>query len=184
MAQTQTPSTTARTQELDIVDIIMEDHKQLKELIETLKDSEAELEERRDAFEEFAPLLVTHAKPEEESLYEFMKQDEDLRSEGFEGEVEHILADQLLEEIQREEDPDIWSAKVKVLAELVEHHIEEEESELLPDFRENSEPEERAMLAEQFIDLKTELLMNGGDDSPAEADIDEEAMEDADVASH
>jgi hemerythrin superfamily protein len=186
MAQTQSTET-RKSQELDIIDIIMEDHKMLKELIETLKDSETELEERQEAFDEFAPLLVTHAKPEEESLYEFMKRDDELRSEAFEGDVEHVLADQLLEEIQREEDSDMWSAKVKVLAELVEHHIEEEESELLPEFRKHSNPEERAMIAEQFIDLKTEMLLEGSDDSKPEADIEADEAEEADesgIAAH
>lgn len=154
--------------ELDIVNMILEDHKPLKELIEIMKDTDKEPEERADAFAQFAPLLISHAKPEEQVLYTVMKANEGLREEGFEGDVEHMLADQLVEEIMRTDDDDLWSARVKVLAELVEHHIEEEESELLPDFKKNSEPRQRQKMGQQFLMLKTKMLEQGGLDTVKE----------------
>ncbi|UYL10261.1 immunity 49 family protein [Bdellovibrio sp. SKB1291214] len=152
----------------DIIEMILEDHKPLKKLIKIMKDSDREISERAEAFAEFAPLLISHAKPEEDSLYAFMKKDEDLREEGLEGDVEHQLADQLCEEIKRTTDPEEMGARIKVLAELVEHHIEEEEEDLLPDFKDNSEIEERVALGKQFIELKTAMLVKGGEDSPKE----------------
>ncbi|QDK45786.1 hypothetical protein DOM22_11825 [Bdellovibrio sp. ZAP7] len=154
----------------DIVEMILEDHKPLKELIKIMKDSDKDLEAREDAFAEFAPLLVCHAKPEEQSLYVYMKGNEELREDGFEGDVEHQLADQLCEEIMRTEDPDEIGAKIKVLAELVEHHIEEEEEDLLPEFRKNSEPQERMQLGEKFLALKVQYLEKGGQETPHESD--------------
>lgn len=153
---------------LDIVELIMLDHEPLKELIEVLKDTDRDLEERKEAFEDFAWCLVSHAKPEEDTLYNAMKANAELRQEGFEGEVEHALADQLLEEIERETDDDMWSAKAKVLAELVEHHIEEEEGELLPDVEEELTDDQRMRLAERFLQLKVQILAEGADDSPTE----------------
>lgn len=157
----------------DIIKLILEDHKPLKEMIETLKDEDVEIEEKMACFEEFAPTLNAHAKPEEEALYKTMKRYEELRMEGFEGEVEHTLADQLIEEIKRTEDEDEWCAKVKVLAEIVEHHIEEEEENLLPDYKKASEREERQELGRQYSSLKEDFESRGGEDSPHEAEIDE-----------
>jgi hemerythrin superfamily protein len=151
--------------ESDILNIILEDHKPLKKLITVMKDSERDVEERAAAFAEFAPLLISHAKPEEQVLYTRMKTDDETREEGFEGDVEHALADQLVEEIMRTDDEDLWSARVKVLAELVEHHIEEEEEDLLPDFKKHSEPAERQQMGQQFLMLKTKMLEQGGLDS-------------------
>lgn len=142
----------------DIVDVILEDHKPLKKLIKIMKDSDKEFSERKDAFLEFYPLLIAHAKPEEQVLYHFMKGDEDLREEGFEGDVEHVLAEQLVEECKRTDDEDLAGAQIKVLAELVEHHIEEEEEEMLPSFKRNSKAEERALLGDEFLELKVEYL--------------------------
>lgn len=157
--------------EMDIINMILEDHKPLKHLIKILKNDDKELNERKTAYEEFAILLMTHAKPEEQSLYTEMKKNEELRAEAFEGDVEHGIADQLLEEIKRTTDDDMWSARVKVLAELVEHHIEEEEEELLPDFKKNSDLSQRQELGQLFLKLKTELLEMGGTDSPDEETI-------------
>lgn len=145
----------------DIIDLILEDHVALKKLIKVLKDTDTDIGERYAAFGEFAPLLTLHAKPEEQTLYVDMKKDEEMRTEGFEGDVEHALADQLLQEAQATtDDEDLWSAKVKVLAELVEHHIEEEEEEMLPDYRKNSEKETRLELGEQYIQLKEQIAMD------------------------
>ncbi|MBC7458835.1 MAG: hemerythrin domain-containing protein [Bdellovibrionaceae bacterium] len=158
--------------ELDILNMILEDHKPLKQLIKILKNDEKDLNQRKAAFEEFAILLVSHAKPEEQTLYVAMKKKEDLRAEALEGDVEHGLADQLVEEIHRtENDDDLWSARTKVLAELVEHHIEEEEKQLLPDYRKKSTPNERIQLGQAFLKIKTELLEQGGVDSPNEASL-------------
>ena len=167
--QSQTPAVKKNETDFDILNMIIEDHKPLKQLIKVLKDDENDLHERKAAFKEFAVLLVTHAKPEEQTLYVAMKKHEDLRASGFEGEVEHGIADQLIEEIKRtKNDDDLWSARVKVLAEIVEHHIEEEEEEMIPDFRKNSEIKERISLGQSFLNLKTKLLEKSGEDSPNE----------------
>lgn len=160
----QKSSSKAKDQNSDIIEFILEDHKPLKEFIEIMKDSEKySLEERFQAFEDFAPALIAHAKPEEETLYTYMKKDEELREHGFEGEAEHQIADQLVEEIKRVTDPDKRSAKIKVLAELVEHHIEEEEDELLPDFKKESEASIRTKLGNEFMELKIKYLAAGSD---------------------
>lgn len=138
----------------DIVQLILADHKPLKELIRTLKDSEAGFSKRQAAFEKFGVLLTAHAKSEEQALYVDMKEDKEMRTEGFEGDVEHMLAEQLLQEAQATNDEDLWSAQVKVLAELVEHHIEEEESEMLPDYKKHSTEEDRSALGQKYLHLK------------------------------
>lgn len=150
----------------DIIDLILEDHKPLKKLIKIMKNSDKTLSERRKAFAEFAPLLTTHAKPEEQVLYVEMKKAKDLRQEGLEGDVEHGLAEQMLDEAKVTKDADLWSARVKVLAELVEHHIEEEEEELLPDFKKNSEKEQRILMGEMFLAAKENTLDDGNERVP------------------
>ena len=140
-----------------VVDLILQDHKPLKVLIETLKDGEAELRDRKSAFQEFVPLLLSHAKSEEKSLYVAIKDVEDLRMEGFEGDTEHAIADELVQEIHRTADEDEWSAKVKVLAELVEHHIEEEEGEMLPEVRKQLDKETCNEIGNQYLQFKSEF---------------------------
>ncbi|MBS1972288.1 MAG: hemerythrin domain-containing protein [Bdellovibrionales bacterium] len=170
----------------DIIDLILDDHRPLKDLIKVMKNvGQHDLEDRQEAFEKFARLLTLHAKPEERTMYDFMKGDEEIRELGFEGDVEHGLADQLVEEIKRtEDDDDLWSARVKVLADLVENHIEEEESDLLPNFRDHSELEDREELALKFLRLKDELNDLGGSDAPEEEIIEEDVETEAMISSN
>jgi hemerythrin superfamily protein len=158
----------------DIVKLILDDHKELKKLIKVMKDDEEEMDEKREAFDQFATLLLAHAKPEEEVLYSHLKNIDDLRWEGFEGEVEHQLADQLVEETKRTDDEDELCARIKVLAELVEHHIEEEEDEMLPDFKKYSDKEERRVLGLDFLNLKSQIQENGEFESEHEEDYGEQ----------
>ncbi|MBX3019889.1 MAG: hemerythrin domain-containing protein [Bdellovibrionaceae bacterium] len=151
----------------DIVELILEDHKALKDCIKIMKDSDKDMALRAQAFEEFCILLPLHAKPEERTLYRAMKSG-DMREEGLEGDVEHHISDQLLEEAKNTDDGDLWSARVKVLAEVVEHHIEEEEDEMLPQYRGQSKVDERRQLGEEFLRLKTAMLTSADEPQVAE----------------
>ncbi|MGZ6469432.1 MAG: hemerythrin domain-containing protein, partial [Bdellovibrionota bacterium] len=85
----------------DIFEIILKHHKPLKPLFKTMKNPKATLSQLQHAFEEFAPLLIMHSRPEEKALYAPMKERKsDIRTEGFEGETEHHIADQLIAEIR------------------------------------------------------------------------------------
>jgi hemerythrin-like domain-containing protein len=140
----------------DIIKLIVEDHKPLKKLVRVLKDSDQnDLAKRKSAFEEFAPLLIAHAKPEEVVLYRFMNQEKQLRTQGFEGETEHEIADRLIREAKKTKNNDLWSARTKVLAELVEHHIKEEEEDMLPDFRKFSTSDQRNDLGCKYLEKKS-----------------------------
>lgn len=153
----QNPRRSSAERKSDIVQLILQDHKPLKKLIKTLKNSDLEMSKRQAAFEEFAPVLIAHAKSEETVLYTFMKNRTELRDGGFEGDVEHGLAEQMIDEAKSTDDQDLWSARVKVLAELVEHHLEEEERTILPQVRRNAEPSERSAMGEKYRRLKARL---------------------------
>lgn len=152
----------------DIIEIILKDHKPLKHLIKVMKSDKSDFSEKKKAFEQFAPLLNAHARAEEEALYTYLKKVKDLRQEGFEGQVEHGLADQMVEEAKRSSDKELTAAQIKVLAELVEHHIEEEEETILPDFRKESNLEDREDIGKKYLELKQVIEEEGSDDAPKE----------------
>jgi len=154
-----------------IISVIKEDHKPLKELIQIMKDGEKAPDERVKAFEDFAPLLTTHAHAEERSLYEYMKTNMKLREHAFEGDAEHQVADQLCEEIERTSDPDQLLAKIKVLAEAVEHHIKEEENDILPDVEKAVDKDTLKGMIEIYADAQAEIIEQGQDNSPREDEL-------------
>ena len=142
----------------DVVELILRDHKPLKKLIKSLKSEDITIARKRPLFAEFASLLAAHAKPEEKSLYVHMKEEDKLRTDAFEGDTEHAIADQLIAEIKMANDEDKWMAKVKVLAELVEHHIEEEEEDMLPRVKKEIVAEMREEIGEEYLRLRGEFM--------------------------
>ncbi len=143
-----------RDSEDDIVKLILQDHKPLKKWIKVLKNEDASVDEKCEALESFAPHLLTHAKAEQKSLYSFIKGIEEIRFEALEGDTEHRLAEQLLNETNLTEEDDMWCARAKVLAEMVEHHIEEEEYNMLPDVKKHTSVEDRSELGKKYLELK------------------------------
>jgi hemerythrin superfamily protein len=138
----------------DIIQLILTDHKPLWQLIKVMKSEDATHAKKAAAFEKFTPALLAHAKPEEQTWYMCMKNDYDMSVQGVEGDVEHGLAEQLCNELQKTDDHDMFMAKVKVLAEMVEHHLQEEEEKLLPLFKKQSDPQERRELGMRYVAFK------------------------------
>lgn len=150
------------TEGTDIIKAILADHKPLKKCIKTLKNLDRDLSERKRVYHDFALLLACHAQCEEQALYTAMFGDKNhlTRADAHEGKVEHDVADHLVEEIDRLADSTYWSAKVKVLAEVVEHHLKEEEESLLPRYKRQSSAAERTRLGQKYIQLRDRLMSN------------------------
>jgi len=122
--------------EQDAVSLLSADHAEVRQMFESYKqlvEEDGDIEEKRELAESICMGLTVHADLEEEIFYPAMREslDEDLLLD--EAEVEHAAAKDLIAQIQAM-DPDdaLFDAKVLVLGEYVDHHIEEEESEIFP----------------------------------------------------
>lgn len=152
--KSQPNKTGAKRHPDDIQTLILRDHKPIKELILLLKDSEVSLSKKQTAFSEFEPMLLSHAKAEEKTLYDQLKEDNQTRVAALEGDTEHEIVDRLINEInQVTGDDDLWMAKVKVLAELVDHHVKEEEKEVLKKTIKSLSADERSEVGAEYSRL-------------------------------
>jgi hemerythrin superfamily protein len=81
--------------------------------------------------------LTVHTSIEESTFYPAVKkQSDDIKDTVDEGLEEHMVAKRLIDECQSvETGSDQWKAKMKVLIESVEHHADEEETEMFPKVR-------------------------------------------------
>ncbi len=142
--------------------ILTEDHKKLRKEIEILKDMDLPITERRLAFARLLPRLRAHTKSEEKVIYAFMKltDSDDLNLWALEGKEEHMLVDQLVKKMLTEHaTEEEWSAKGKVLAELVEHHINEEESEIFPSLKSEIDEDIDTDLSDRYETEKANTSM-------------------------
>jgi hypothetical protein len=87
-----------------------------------------------------------------------LKKHRETREITFEGFEEHDVAKRLLEEMaMMDVTSEIWTAKLKVLQESIEHHVEEEETEMFKDGREALTKEEIEDLGARMEAKKKEL---------------------------
>jgi len=110
----------------DAIALLKDDHRKVEDLFE--KFEKAKGAERKQAIaQKICIELTVHAQIEEEIFYPACEGavEEDLVKEAT---VEHDSAKVLIAEIEAGgPDEEFYDAKVKVLQELIEHHVEEEE---------------------------------------------------------
>ena len=132
-AKKSAPSNSAN----DAIKLLMSDHKDVKALFkqyDQLVEGENSSEEKQALAEQICQMLTVHATVEEELFYpaarEVLGEDEDLVDEA---DIEHASAKDLIAQIQSSApDEDHYDAKVKVLGEYINHHVQEEEAEMFP----------------------------------------------------
>lgn len=110
----------------DAIALLKADHRTVEDLFAQFEKASGEGKKQKLALQICAELTV-HAKIEEEIFYPACegKVEEDLMREAY---VEHDGAKVLIAEIEvGEPSEEYYDAKVKVLQEQIEHHVEEEE---------------------------------------------------------
>jgi hemerythrin superfamily protein len=163
----------------DAIAALMADHKRVKTLFKkfhSLKEDGSE-EEKSELVKQICTELTVHATIEEEIFYPAVREqieDEDLMDEAL---VEHAGAKSLIAELEgMEPGDDLYDAKVTVLGEQIEHHVEEEEGEMFK--KAKKAKVDTAALGEQMEqrrrELKAEMGADGGDaelESPRSARV-------------
>jgi iron-sulfur cluster repair protein YtfE (RIC family) len=111
--------------------------------------------EREAAMDQLRTELVAHERMEEEVFYPRLRDEQKVRDNVLEGLEEHHVADVILDELlDVPPDSDLWKAKVKVLKENVEHHMDEEEDELLKNAKRVLDRDELNRLGERMERIK------------------------------
>jgi hemerythrin-like domain-containing protein len=130
----------------DVIALIEKDHREVEALF-------AKFEAGGDS--SVASLICDeldrHATGEEEAVYPVIASDvpggEKMAKEG---EDEHKQARQLIGRIRRTSTPEPLAELVAELKQAIQHHVQEEESEILPKTRQALTPERLEQLGEQF----------------------------------
>jgi hypothetical protein len=116
----------------DPIDMLERDHRRFEELFAKGEKTTARSTSGRPALLALLKAeLIAHELVEEKVLYPALKPHGEAREIVLEGYQEHHVADVLVRELERlSPDDERWGAKFKVLKENIEHHIEEEESDM------------------------------------------------------
>lgn len=146
------------------IELLREDHQKVQDLFEEFEGADSRSQQR--IADQALTELEVHAKLEEGLVYPAIREaldEKDMMDEALE---EHHVAELLIKELRKMGPKDErYHAKFKVLAEMVKHHIEEEESDMLPQAEETDIDMEE--LGQEAMALKEKLLskMHSGSSS-------------------
>jgi hemerythrin superfamily protein len=149
----------AADQASDALELLADDHEHVKSLFEQYEalGERAHVSKQKLA-QQICTELTRHATAEEEIFYPAVRaavsDSEELLDEAT---VEHASARDLIAQIMQMDSTDeLFDAKVKVLGELIDHHVQEEEGEMFPKVRKAGL--DLAALGEEIRQRKAEIL--------------------------
>lgn len=149
--------------EPDILETLKKEHDEAGDLLKQLVEGESAAA-RKATLKKLKAALLPHLKAEQKAVYDAViaLKDRDAKQDGEEGILEHKLAAEtlgLLGKIANAMSPE-FSAAAKVLKELVEHHVEEEERNIWSDVKSNFSDEERRKMNRDFEAAKKKVRVN------------------------
>jgi hypothetical protein len=144
---------------MDCIELLKNQHDEVEELFKKYEGlTDRAVKGKLELFEKIADRLAAHSEIEEKIFYPGVKTDdtEDMLLESVEEHlsVKRVIAD-LLEIDATDEN---FDAKMKVLHELVEHHVKEEEHDLFKKVKKEVEKEKLEEMGLQMKELFDELM--------------------------
>ncbi len=142
--------------------LLKQDHQKVSGIFEQLSATTERAEKTRpELFAKLKQELDVHAHIEETIFYPVLKREAETRAITLEGFEEHKVVKRLLTELEAA-DPatEQWTAKLKVLKENVEHHVEEEEGEMFKSAREVLSTQQIDELGAQMEEEKQRKLQS------------------------
>jgi hemerythrin superfamily protein len=139
------------TGEKDVLELLKQDHRVVDGYFQQVKADEDASHGR--TFKKIKAELDVHAHVEEVIFYPYLLEagSDELKKIVREGVEEHGQVKTLLQELSKLKGSDeVFKAKLKVLMENVEHHVEEEEGEMFSMVEDEVDEKTRMLLAERL----------------------------------
>jgi hemerythrin superfamily protein len=146
----------------DILETLQAEHDEVQDLLEKLANSDRGRDQKA-LVSKIRAALVPHTKAEEKIVYDAVLALKGVAAkvDGNEGYIEHGLASKTLKKLEKltANTPE-FKAAAKVLKELVDHHIKEEESNIWARVKENFSDEQRARMNRDFLMAKKKIKIS------------------------
>lgn len=140
----------------DIIELIVQDHRHFQRIFAELESGAHSAEHRRQLVDHLIADVTRHSVAEEQLLYPAAR---DQLPDGDEVADHEIAEHQKVEEAMKRlegllpQEP-AFEREVRTVIDGLRHHLEEEESDLLPKIRSASTPQDLAKLGQMFLAAK------------------------------
>jgi hemerythrin superfamily protein len=121
----------------DVIELLLHDHREVEQMFAEF-DQATDLQDKRTIVDKIIIELVRHSEAEEQAVYPAMRAAIDDSKEMVEHEIEeHSKAEKIMKELDGLDPSDpSFGTLVQDLKKAISHHIEEEETDSFPKFRE------------------------------------------------
>jgi hemerythrin-like domain-containing protein len=147
---------------VNAIDLLEQQHREVEELFEEFDSAGENAKKTKERLcRELADALAVHAEIEERLFYPESKQEntEEILRESVE---EHLSMKRLLADIvEGDVEDEQFDARIEVLKEQVEHHVEEEEKELFPKVKKQLGADRLEELGDEMESMAQELMGAG-----------------------
>ena len=145
---------------MDALELLENDHQKVLGMLEKLEQTtERAVKTRDETFAKLRDELEAHAHVEENIFYPAVREESKSNALTNAAYEQHHVAKILLDELGGlPVDSERWTAKLKVLKDGVEHHIEEEREQIFPEARSALTQEQLDELGEQMEAEKARYL--------------------------
>jgi iron-sulfur cluster repair protein YtfE (RIC family) len=145
---------------MKVTDLLKKDHREVEDLFSQIE--EASGSKRAELAATIFDELEIHTTAEEEVFYPAIREaaGDEIVDESVQ---EHHVVDVLMAELKAIDDVDAdeWTAKLTVMKENVEHHVEEEEQEMFPDVEKALGDARLESLGEEVAEFKLRRRLEG-----------------------
>jgi hemerythrin superfamily protein len=143
----------------DAVTLIKNDHRLMEQLFAQLKTGDGD---RRALVAEVEARLSAHARAEEAAVYPIIATAAGEKDEVEHGTYEHLEAEHKLRKVRNLIDSPHFDQALEEFVAAVDHHVQEEESELLPALKKASDKKTLDRLGAEFERARLDELSTGG----------------------
>lgn len=145
----------------DAVTAIKNDHRRMEQLFERMR---SEKSARAALLKECVARLSAHSWAEEERVYPaLIKADPPEEGQVYHGVEEHHEAEELLHKLQQTDlSSAAFDSALEEFVAAVKHHVEEEETEILPALAESVDPARLRQLGDAFEERRLAVLAEHG----------------------
>ena len=148
---------------MEIYEALIADHRKVQGLLDQLVElSDEDAGRRGELVAAIRDELIPHSRAEEAVFYNCLREigvAKGLASHGYE---EHMLVETLLRTLQGAEKIDIgWRQTAVKLRDALNHHIKDEETEMIPAARALFTADEAVVMAEAFEKMKPQVRDEG-----------------------
>ncbi|MBD3314280.1 MAG: hypothetical protein GF344_00705 [Chitinivibrionales bacterium] len=143
----------------ELFEQLHQEHEEVKRILTQMQEtSKGAPKSRQELIQRLRSALVPHMRGEERALYPRLQALPQSHDQALEAIEEHHTAEMVLNELgELEVDAELWKPKAKVLKDLLEHHISEEERDIFSFTRELLGESTIAEIQSRFVSVENEI---------------------------